>query len=162
MKKFIVGKFLDYKMVDSKSVISQIQDLQVILHDIHAERMTLSDSFQVAAIIEKLPPTWKDFKNYLKHKCKEMNLEELIVRLRIEEDNRGYEKTSASSFMGAKANIVEQSSKKKRKHNVEGPTQGSNGPMQFKGKCYSMVNLDIVQRIATSQRIQGSTKHKKM
>ena len=30
MKKFIVGKFLDYKMVDSKTVISQTQDLQII------------------------------------------------------------------------------------------------------------------------------------
>ena len=39
--------------------------------------------------------------------------------------------------MGAKANIVEQSSKNKRKHNGEGPTQGSNGPKQFKGKCYN-------------------------
>ena len=28
MKEFIVGKFLDYKMVDSKTVISQIQDLK--------------------------------------------------------------------------------------------------------------------------------------
>ena len=37
LKKFVVGKFLDYKMLDSKTVISQVQDLQVILHDIHAE-----------------------------------------------------------------------------------------------------------------------------
>ena len=36
IKKFVVGKFLDYKMLDSKTVISQVQDLQVILHDIHA------------------------------------------------------------------------------------------------------------------------------
>ncbi|XP_038988004.1 uncharacterized protein LOC120112517, partial [Phoenix dactylifera] len=91
-KKFVVGKFLDYKMVDSKDVISQVQDLQVIIHDIHAEGMILSESFQVAAIIEKLPPLWKDFKNYLKHKRKEMKLEDLIVRLRIEEDNRNSEK----------------------------------------------------------------------
>ena len=88
MKKFVVGRFLDYKMVDSKTIISQVQDLQVILHEIHAEGMVLSESFQVAAIIEKLPPNWKDFKNYLKHKRKEMKLEELIVSLRIEEDNR--------------------------------------------------------------------------
>ncbi|KAB2617978.1 hypothetical protein D8674_013847 [Pyrus ussuriensis x Pyrus communis] len=26
-KKFVVGKFLDYKMVDSKSVVSQTEDL---------------------------------------------------------------------------------------------------------------------------------------
>ena len=87
MKKFVVGRFLDYKMVDSKTIVSQVQDLQVILHEIHVEGMVLSASFQVAAIIEKLPPNWKDFKNYLKHKCKEMKLEDLIMRLRIEEDN---------------------------------------------------------------------------
>ncbi|GJU25517.1 pol polyprotein [Tanacetum coccineum] len=57
-KKFVVARFLDYKMVDSKNVISQVQDLQVLLHDIHAEGMTLSETFQVAAIIEKLPPSW--------------------------------------------------------------------------------------------------------
>ena len=70
MKKFVVGRFLDYRMVDSKTIISQGQDLQVILHEIHAEGMVLSEYFQVAAIIEKLPPNWKDFKNYLKHKRK--------------------------------------------------------------------------------------------
>ena len=91
-KKFVVGRFLDYKMVDSKTVVSQVQEFQLILHEIHSEGMVLSEAFQVAAIIEKLPPGWKDFKNYLKHKRKEMNVEELIVRLRIEEDNRRSEK----------------------------------------------------------------------
>ncbi|KAL0340749.1 UNVERIFIED_CONTAM: hypothetical protein Sradi_4591700 [Sesamum radiatum] len=84
LKKFIVGKFLDFKMVDSKTVMNQVQEFQMILHDLHAEGMKLSESFQVAAMIEKLPPLWKDFKNYLKHKRKEMGLEDLIVRLRIE------------------------------------------------------------------------------
>ena len=41
----------------------------------------MSKTFQVAAIIEKLSPTWKDFKNYLKHKRKEMTFEDLIIRL---------------------------------------------------------------------------------
>ena len=53
-KKFVVGKFLEYMMVDSKSVISQVQEIQLILHDIHAEGMSIGESFQVAAIIEKL------------------------------------------------------------------------------------------------------------
>ncbi|KAL5566324.1 hypothetical protein UlMin_029488 [Ulmus minor] len=91
-KKFVVSRFLDYKMVDSKSVISQVQEIQVILHEIHAKGMNLSETFQVAAIIEKLPPAWKDFKNYLKYKRKEMSIEDLVIRLRIEEDNRCFEK----------------------------------------------------------------------
>ncbi|KAL6327153.1 hypothetical protein AAG906_015192 [Vitis piasezkii] len=114
-KKFVVGRFLDYKMVDSKTVVSQVQELQVILHEIHAEGMMLSETFQVAAIIEKLPPAWKDFKNYLKHKRKEMSIEDLIIRLRIEEDNRRSEK-KGDTLNEAKANFVEhgQSSKAKR------------------------------------------------
>ncbi|KZV56888.1 hypothetical protein F511_15807, partial [Dorcoceras hygrometricum] len=105
-KKFLVGRFLDFKMLDSKPVISQVQELQLILHDVHAEGMTLSESFQVAAIIEKLPPAWKEFKNYLKHKRKEMNVDELVVRLRIEEDNRNSmldSKTSYKSSSGTSA-----------------------------------------------------------
>ncbi|GKE97818.1 pol polyprotein, partial [Tanacetum coccineum] len=60
-KKFVVACFLDYKIIDSKNVISRVQDLQVLLHDIHSEGMTLSETFQVAAIIEKLPPSWVEF-----------------------------------------------------------------------------------------------------
>ena len=121
-------KFLDYKMLDSKTVISQVQDLQVILHDIHAEGMSLSESFQVAAIIEKLSPLWKEFKNYLKHKRKEMKLEDLIVRLRIEEDNRASEKKAGKAIMESKANVVEQGqtshNSKKMKHDGNDPKQG--------------------------------------
>ncbi|KAK3036246.1 hypothetical protein RJ639_030788 [Escallonia herrerae] len=109
-KKFVVGKFLDFKMVDSKTVISQVQEFQLILHDIHAEGMVLGESFQVATLIEKLPHIWKDFKNYLKHKRKEMKLEDLIVRLRIEEDNRQSEKKAGNYHQEAKANVVEQES----------------------------------------------------
>ena len=67
----------------------------------------------MASIIEKLPPSWKEFKSYLKHKRKAMIVEDLIVRLRIEEDNRKNEKGLISS-MEAKANVVEGSSSKRR------------------------------------------------
>ena len=63
-KKWIVGRFLDDKMVDSKTIDSQVQELQMIIHEIHAERMGLMKSFQVATVMEKMPPGWKDFQNY--------------------------------------------------------------------------------------------------
>ena len=99
-KKFVVGRYLNYKMVDSKTVVSQVQELRVILHKIHAEGMMLSETFQVAAIIEKLPLAWKNFKNYLKHKGKEMSIEDLFIRLRIEEDNKGSKKKVAHNPNG--------------------------------------------------------------
>ncbi|KAK3027763.1 hypothetical protein RJ639_042255 [Escallonia herrerae] len=107
-KELVVGKFLDFKIMDSKTVISQVQEFQGILHDIHAEGKVLGESFKVAALIENLPPTWKDFKNYLKHKRKEMKLEDLIVRLRIEEDNRQSKKKVGNYHQEDKANVVEQ------------------------------------------------------
>ncbi|XP_070013303.1 uncharacterized protein [Nicotiana sylvestris] len=55
LKKFVAAKFLDYKMVDNKNFI---------------EGLVINEAFQVAAMIEKLPHLWKDFKNYLKHKHK--------------------------------------------------------------------------------------------
>ena len=55
-------------MVDSKTMVSQVQEIQMILHEIHSEEIIMSKAFQVAVIIEKLPHAWKDFKNYLKHK----------------------------------------------------------------------------------------------
>ena len=139
MKKFVVGKFLDFKMVDSKNVINQVQELQLIFHEIHAEKMEISESFQVAAVIEKLPPSWKDFKNYLKHKRKEMGLEDLIVRLRIEEDNRFSEKKS-ENLMESKAHVVEGGYKTNKKRKFVNPNSsgGSNsgGNKRFNGKCF--------------------------
>ena len=63
-----MGRFLKYKMVDNKTVISQVRKFQLILHEIEAEGMILPKTFQIATIVENLPPAWRDFKNYLKHK----------------------------------------------------------------------------------------------
>lgn len=117
----------------------------MILHEIHAEGMILSETFQVAAIIEKLPPAWKDFKNYLKYKRKEMNVEELIVRLRIEEDNKSFEKKWFNPG-AAKANIVEHGQGSKNYKIKVGPSGGKGiklGPKggipkkKFQGKCFN-------------------------
>ena len=142
-KKFIVGQFLDFKMVDSKIVVNQVQELQVIIHEIHVEGMVLGESFPVAAVIEKLPPTWKDFKNYFKHKRKEMSMEDLVVRLHIEEDNKRSDKKGAHNSPKVKANFVEcgQSSNKKQhnkgKGSKLGPKGGVSKKQKFKGKCFN-------------------------
>jgi len=61
--------------------MSPVQEFQLNLHNIYAKSIFLSESFQVIAIIEKLSSSWKDFKNYLKHKCNEMRIEDLILRI---------------------------------------------------------------------------------
>ena len=130
-------------MVDSMIVFSQVQELQVILHEIHTKGMMLSETFQVVAMIEKLPPAWKDFKNYLKHMRNEMSIEDIIIRLRIEEDNRGSEKKGAHNLSEAKANFVEhgqyykfKKANNKGKGNKLGP-KGGISKQKFQGKCFN-------------------------
>ncbi|XP_038693807.1 fasciclin-like arabinogalactan protein 4 [Tripterygium wilfordii] len=53
-KKFVVAKFLDFHMVDDKSVVTQIEEFQIIVHDILAEGMLMCEPLQVVAVIEKL------------------------------------------------------------------------------------------------------------
>ncbi|GJV60868.1 hypothetical protein Tco_1466968 [Tanacetum coccineum] len=73
---------------DDKSVEAQYHEIQKVAHEIISEGMSLDEQFQVAVIIDKLPPSWKDFKNVLRHKTKEFSLETMITRLRVEEEAR--------------------------------------------------------------------------
>ncbi|TMW90862.1 hypothetical protein EJD97_015119 [Solanum chilense] len=137
LKKFVVSMFLDYKMVDSKTVGSQVQKLQLILHDLIAEDMVINESFQVGAMIAMLPPSWNNIKNYLKHKCKEMKLEDLLIRLKIEEDNKIAKKKSRKSSTIIAVNIVEEAptiDKKRKKSNGQKSEQAKK---KFKGNCYN-------------------------
>ena len=92
----------------------------------------------------KLSPDWKDFKNYLKHKRKEMSIKYLVIRLHIEDDNRGSKKKMEHNPNEAKANFVEcgQSSKFKKGNNKgKGPKLGPKGGVskkqKFIGKCFN-------------------------
>nr|GFA19739.1 hypothetical protein [Tanacetum cinerariifolium] len=128
-------------------MITQVQDLQILIHEIHAEGMTMSETFQVTAIIEKLPLSWVDFKNYLKHKRKEMSVKDLIIRLCIEEDNKMAQKNTYAHD-SAKANMVEHAGssskakgKGKRKNDKKG--KGKAEYLAPKAGIANMVNDNI-------------------
>ncbi|CAM8887108.1 unnamed protein product [Rhodiola kirilowii] len=127
-------------MVDSKTVTGQVHDLQLIMHEMNSEGMKVNEPFQVTAVIEKFPSGWKDFKNYLKHKRKEMSMEDLVIRLKNEEDNRLSDKRIR--LPSERANIVEHggSSKGKKPFKKLGPKGGAikkKVQPKFTGKCFN-------------------------
>ncbi|XP_070031901.1 uncharacterized protein [Nicotiana tomentosiformis] len=132
-KMFVAARYLDFKMVDAISVITQVQELQVIVHDLLAEGVDINEAFQVAVFIENMPPLWKDFKNYLKYKRKEMIIEDPIIHLRIEEDNKVAEKKSRgnSTIMGE--NIVEEESTSNIKRKKSSGPKNYPSKKKFKG-----------------------------
>ncbi|GJX98417.1 zinc finger, CCHC-type containing protein [Tanacetum coccineum] len=84
-KKFFVSNFINYKMTDSRPVLEQYNELLGILGRFTQHKMNMDESIQVSCIIDKLPPSWKDFKHTLKHLKEELTLIELGSHLRIEE-----------------------------------------------------------------------------
>nr|GEW78992.1 chlorophyll a-b binding protein 3C, chloroplastic [Tanacetum cinerariifolium] len=103
--KFVVGKFLNFKMNDAKPVVKQLEELQIIVHEMEIEGMGINSNFLVGSIIEKLSQTWKNFKLYLKHLTDDMSFEQLVFKIRVEKDNRMNKKANANSIK-PNANMV--------------------------------------------------------
>ncbi|GJX86693.1 retrotransposon protein, putative, ty1-copia subclass [Tanacetum coccineum] len=105
---------------------TQVQKLRVdgFASDIHAEGMTLSETFQVAVTIEKLPPSWVEFKNYLKHKRKEMSVEDLHA-------GSSSKSNSKAKGKGKKKND------KKSKGKAEYLARARNCETEVQGTCYN-------------------------
>nr|GEV29613.1 zinc finger, CCHC-type [Tanacetum cinerariifolium] len=103
-KKFFDSNFTNYKMTDSRPVLEQYNELICILGRFTQHKMNMDESIQASCIIDKLPPSWKDFKHTLKHLKEELTLVELGSHLRIEESLR------------------EQDNDKPKGNNIDGPS----------------------------------------
>ncbi|GJW80124.1 zinc finger, CCHC-type containing protein [Tanacetum coccineum] len=97
-KKFLVSNFANYKMTDSRPIMEQYNELLGILGRFTQHKMNMDETIKLSCIIDKLSPSWKDFKHTLKQQKKELTLIELGSHLRIEEslgvytDNKGKRK----------------------------------------------------------------------
>jgi hypothetical protein len=87
-KKFLVSNFTNYKMNDSRPVMEQYNETLRILGQVAQHEMKMDESISVSSIIDKLTPSWNDFKHMLKYKKEELTLAQLGSHLRIEESLR--------------------------------------------------------------------------
>ncbi|GKC60230.1 zinc finger, CCHC-type containing protein [Tanacetum coccineum] len=117
-KKFLVSNFYNYKMVDSRPVMEQYNELLRILGQYTQHDLKMDESISVSSIIDKLPPSWKDFKHTLKHGKDDLSLVQLGSHLRIEESLRAQDsdKGKGKEVGGPSVNMTEEG---KNKHNKE-------------------------------------------
>ena len=64
-KKFLVSNFFSYKMVDSRPVMEQYNELLRVLGQFHQHKLEMDESIAVSSVIDKLPSSWKEFKHCL-------------------------------------------------------------------------------------------------
>lgn len=107
-KNYVVGKLLQFQMVDNNPVMEQVHEYENLVADVLNEGMKLCETFQANVLLEKFPPSWNDYRRYLKHLDKDLTLQELISHMKIEEANHLKDKSiSLPIDSSIKANVVQ-------------------------------------------------------
>ncbi|KAH0729580.1 hypothetical protein KY290_000714 [Solanum tuberosum] len=89
--------------------MEQVHEYENLTVDVLNKDMKMCEIFQANVLLEKFPPSWSDYRNQLKHKKKNLTLQELISHMRTEEANRLKDKMEELSLNSSKANLVESS-----------------------------------------------------
>ena len=97
-----------------------------MLEDIKAENIILPDEFVSELLIEKLPSSWTDYKQQLKHRHKKMSLQELITHIIAEDTKKQDCATARAKALSTKANIVKEKPAPKRYENKPDHNKKSN------------------------------------
>nr|GEY61929.1 zinc finger, CCHC-type [Tanacetum cinerariifolium] len=140
-KKFLVSNFSNYKMVDSRSVMEQYHELLQIMGQFTQHGLNMDESIFMSSIIDKLPPSWKDFKHSLKHNKEELSLVQLGSHFRIEESLRIKEngKGKGKEIVGSSSvNMIEDGKNKSNNKNNKEKKRKNNGNNDRSNKKYKV------------------------
>lgn len=88
LEKYGVSKFLDFKLVDNRSITEQVHEFENIVHALKESGMTLPEKFQVMAVIEKLPKSWEEFALSLKRQKGEITWTNLMLDISVQEQHK--------------------------------------------------------------------------
>nr|GEY21362.1 zinc finger, CCHC-type [Tanacetum cinerariifolium] len=91
--------------------------------------LKMDESISVSSIIDKLPPSWKDFKHILKHGNDNLSLVQLDSHLRIEKSIRAQDsdKGKGKEVGGLSVNMTEEGGKNKITYKIK----VKNGPIRI-------------------------------
>ncbi|KAL2247164.1 UNVERIFIED_CONTAM: hypothetical protein Sindi_2568700 [Sesamum indicum] len=62
-KKYVVGKWLQFQMVDEKPIMEQIHVYENLVTEVQAN-----------ILLKNFPPIWNEYRNHLKHKKRDLTL----------------------------------------------------------------------------------------
>ena len=63
-------------MLDNIFVLDQVHELQILVNKLRDLSINIPESFQVGAIIVKLPPSWNNFRKKFLHMSEDLTLEQ--------------------------------------------------------------------------------------
>ncbi|KAL0423341.1 UNVERIFIED_CONTAM: hypothetical protein Sradi_0868900 [Sesamum radiatum] len=158
-KIYVVGKWLRFHMPDDKPIMDQVHEYKNLVADVLSEGMKMCDVLQANVLLEKFLPSWSEYHNHLKHKKKDLNLQELISHMRTEEANRLKDKEIPNSSISFKANLVESSPFRKDRLQPKGKKFQKGGQQKtFKGNNV-VVEANLMENKTDWILDTGASKH---
>ncbi|KAK1374527.1 hypothetical protein POM88_030720 [Heracleum sosnowskyi] len=88
LEKYSVARFLDFKLVDTKSMTEQAHEFEMLVHALKESGMDLPGKFQVMAVIEKRPKSWEEFALSLKRQKGEITWTNLMLDISVQEQHK--------------------------------------------------------------------------
>ena len=111
LSRYSCEKMIKFQMIDGKAISNQIHEFENIFYDMKLKCIVLPDIMLVDFMISKLPPSWTDFSQSLKHKHEGFTFDDLLFYLCIEDKHRSSQNYLQKSYSHSKAYLVEISSK---------------------------------------------------
>ncbi|XP_039165345.1 uncharacterized protein LOC120291714 [Eucalyptus grandis] len=105
-QKFVIGNYYRWEMSDDKEIKTQINEYHKLVEDLKAENINLQEEFLAGLLIEKLPESWNNYKQQLKHKDKQLSLADLIVHIIIEDTTRKEIEAAKAKEIATRANLA--------------------------------------------------------
>ncbi|KAK3038565.1 hypothetical protein RJ639_029365 [Escallonia herrerae] len=109
----------------------------MIVHEIISEGIKVDEQMQVAAIIDNLPNSWKEFQKGLHHKQSEMSIVNLMGRLQIEEEARKQDKMNEAFANNTHANRA-------NNHQGNGNANGNYAEAAVEWVCHGNGVIDVL------------------
>jgi len=113
-QRFVIKNYYRWEMIEDKDIKIQINEYHKLLEDIKAENIVLPDEFFSKLLIEKLPQSWTDYKQQLKHRHRQLSLPDLITHIIIEDTNWKECVAAKAKALSTKANMIEDKPASKR------------------------------------------------
>jgi hypothetical protein len=82
---YIIEQYHYYQMVDGKSVVTQVHEIQCMMKELALLKIIVPNEFVAGGIFAKLPPSWRYFATALKHKMVHLSISDLIASHDVEE-----------------------------------------------------------------------------
>ncbi|XP_016902969.2 uncharacterized protein LOC107991967 [Cucumis melo] len=149
-------------MTDDKPVVEQIHEYENLVANVLSEGMKMCEILQANVLLEKFPSSWNDYRNHLKHKKRDLKLQELISHMRTEEANRLKDKLASQNLNSVNANLVKSSFVNRDRTKQEKGHKGKNSEKrQFKTtggqikKKRNLVSGSLLNRVGLKIVLEG-------